>query len=281
MKRSLAILPCLLIPCFALSGCTNPNEATYGPSITRTEAESHLEAISVAVNQASFSLPSAYYAYDSTVFLAIFIPVSSTDKITYDTTNQFYHDVYNGNEYWAFVKDGTVYEAKSVTSTVSSKETTTQTYTAVSLSWAGAVQEMVSANNKTRTFLNAAPYPDTFLADTVKNKASTIEKGLKAFDTVATSSNSVSSSAGTTVTIQNEEYRSKADGQIYIHYVSVTKDSDGSSSTEHTYIFENNLLKKYYEKSGLIPEEIDMTYADVKLDYPTFNPTTSSASSAA
>lgn len=276
MKRSLLVVPCLLIPCFALSACTSANEKTYGPSITRVEAESHLDAIQSAVNASTFTLPAAYSATDANFIWVVIAVVPYNDKITYDATHQFYHDVYGGNEYWAFVKDGTVYEAKSETSTVSSKETTNQSYVAYSGSWEAAVSDMVSQNNKARSIFNSAPEPTALLNDAVRTKVGTIKAGLKAWDTT-TSSSSNSSSAGTTVTIKDEEYRSKAEGQLYVHYTSVSKDSNGTTTTEHTYIFENYLLTKYYEKSGLFPVEIEMAYSDVKLDYPTFSPTTSSA----
>lgn len=272
MNSRLPLFLALLTPLFALSGCGEDPNAKYGPTITRAEALTLLNAINTQAK--GNPLPAAYHATYTQPILVLILVGNHTDDITYDTTNSFYEDTLGSNSYWAFKKDNAIYTARDVTSSSNSTSTHTMSYevhSSSSYTFSEGVNAMVKEANG-GSFLTITPYPDSFLIKEAQTRGQEIATELSAFGTEG----NTSASNGTS--ISDESYRSNGAGELFMSYKTTTTSNGSSSTTTCEYRFSSNLMVRDYEYQSWVPNEANLSYSDVTLNYPDFSKFTPSSS---
>jgi predicted small lipoprotein YifL len=258
MKKTLTGLV-LLALVTALTGCRNKNEDLYGPSLTRAQAETHLQAIIDATSGSAFNKPTAYTLKRSSPFFALIIVVNRVDTVTYSPAKSYYLDQYGDDSYWAYLKDDQMIEAKSVLTTSSdsastSASTRTSTYSVTNDTFTQACDAMRP---------KFAPYPDTVVSNAISSRPKDILAGLKEIDA---GNGTLAGTSSVTYSVIDEEYRSQGDDNLYLSYTK--KPSDKSSSTRCTYVFKDYLIQSDHEKQTIIDDGYDFTWGEPSISYP-------------
>jgi hypothetical protein len=230
-KSNLAFLSLSMVAAM-LSSCGNALEKEYGPTIKRADAMSLLQAIIAKNGTSSASGPTAFsVSHTDTAAFVIIAVVPYTENMSYDKTNQYYYSEIGSIKRWVFVKDGTLYDAKYSKTTKtdassSTYEVETKTYTVSTAGFDNEVQTAVNDKDGL-TFLESRVNPQS-----VNSKANISEPT----DTLAklkkyNDGNGSYTDNSTTYTISNEEYRSSADGTLYISFNQNSVDGSNDKST--------------------------------------------------
>lgn len=251
MNKKLLSLACLPL-IVSLSACSGSNEAKYGPSISRSDAEVMLDSIYNTTSSTSFNLPTAYEATVTVPFFALILIVPRVDKVVYSESQQFYSDVVNGSSYWAFYKDGKMIEAQSVSVTQDSTSVQNNTYKIVTDTFKEAVNDIKPI---------FSPGATSLAQNALVSRPNAIKARLLALD-----SDGYYVSGTTKYSVKNEEYRSNGDGNLFIAFKA--EPNDDSETLNVQYIFQNNLLIKDEEKQRLFTNDSEYAWEEPKIEYP-------------
>jgi|GEM_PF-2795389 hypothetical protein len=252
-----------------LSSCGNPLEKEYGPTIKRADAMNALQTVINTNSASSVTVPTAFKASHTDTAAIILFVIPYTENMSYDKTNQYYYSEIGSIKRWVFVKDGTLYDAKYSKSSKtdansSTYEVETKTYTVSTAGFDNEVQVAVNDKNGL-TFLESRIDPQTIFSKANIAEPTAMLAKLKKFNDNGGSYTDNS----TTYTIANEQYRSNADGTLYISFTqNSVSGSDNKSTSTYTMGIKNYLTVTDRNKQSLLDYGYNYTWEAPTLSYP-------------